>query len=83
MPLFSDTKGRCEATRLYNDFHERVQSLVEDGYLIRHIYSGNDYFFTSLKHRTNGNRITISARLRDKLICQKTNGIVTHQQVYT
>lgn len=62
------------------DYEERKQSLLADGYRLRHETIFTDGAFCRLHHMCNGNDITISAR--SGLLQQKTNHVLTHEQRY-
>jgi len=62
------------------DYEERKNSLLADGYRLRHETIFNDGAFCRLHHMCNGNDITLSAR--SGLLQQKTNHIITHEQRY-
>lgn len=54
---------------------QRVQSLVDDGYVLTYkatLLDGTDFF--CLRH-DNGNRITLSANIRKNRMVQLTNGL--------
>lgn len=57
---------------------ERVNSFLEDGYCLV-VKSNNPTFaFFKLRHRMNGNVITISAEPFRNEMVQRTNGTVTY-----
>lgn len=62
------------------DYEERRNSLLSDGYRLRHETILNDGVICRLHHMSNGNDIMISA-LRNILI-QKTNHVITHSEIY-
>lgn len=62
------------------DYEERRNSLLADGYRLRHQTILDDGVICRLHHMANGNDIILSAR-RDQLI-QKTNNVVTHSHNY-
>lgn len=61
-------------------FNERVQSLVEDGYVVqcRTVTAANNLWFATMRHRSNGNRIVVKAYPLENKIVQFTNKICTH-----
>lgn len=61
-------------------FNERVQSLVEDGYVVqcRTITATENLWFATMRHRSNGNRIIVKAYPIENRIVQFTNKICTH-----
>lgn len=56
---------------------DRTRSFVNDGYIIRVMYSTPTLFVSRLRHRTNGNEITISGSPINNWYQQKTNGKFT------
>lgn len=62
------------------DYEERRNSLLMDGYRLRHETILTDGVMCRLHHMSNGNDIVIIARGRR--LTQKTNNIVTHVQDY-
>lgn len=62
------------------DYEERRNSLLSDGYRLRHETILMDGVICRLHHMSNGNDIIISA-LKNILI-QKTNHVITHSQIY-
>lgn len=57
---------------------QRIRSLVDDGY-IEVIYTDMTYYiFAKLRHRANGNVVTITAYPHMDRMIQKTNGKVTY-----
>lgn len=57
---------------------ERINSFLEDGYCV--VVSSNNptFAFFKLRHRLNGNVITISAEPFRNEMVQRTNGTVTY-----
>ena len=62
------------------DYEERRNSLLEDGYRLRHETIFSDGAMCRLHHMSNGNDIILYAR--SKILQQKTNHVVTHEQRY-
>lgn len=62
------------------DYEERRNSLLLDGYRLRHETTFPDGAMCRLHHMSNGNDIVIIARGRT--LIQKTNNVVTHAQNY-
>jgi len=69
-------------TTLLHDFQERLASLLEDGYRLQFQTQSIELWYASLKHKSNGNRIFLKARLRDKELVQHTNYVRTHYKKY-
>lgn len=61
-------------------YEERRNSLLNDGYRLRHETILMDGVMCRLHHMCNGNDIVITAR--GSLLTQKTNNVVTHEQTY-
>lgn len=68
---------RLKALRVW---HERVASLVDDGYKVVFRSNGipDDMWFVSLRHR-NGNRVSMTAYWRKNQLIQRTNGLISHE----
>lgn len=66
--------------RMIADYEERRNSLLSDGYRVRHETVLNDGVVCRLHHMSNGNDIVL--RAQGYFLVQKTNQIVTHQQRY-
>lgn len=62
------------------DYEERRNSLLLDGYRMRHESVLAYGVICRLHHMSNGNDIVLSA-IRDRLV-QKTNHVITHSQHY-
>lgn len=60
---------------------ERISSLLDDGYLIKFISTGQYSLFWKLVHCSNGNVITLTADVRKGRLIQKTNGKVVHDSI--
>lgn len=74
------TTGSIELVRMIADYEERKNALLADGYCLRHETIFSDGAMCRLHHMSNGNDIILYARKR--LLQQKTNKIVTHEQRY-
>lgn len=66
--------------RMVADYEERRNSLLADGYRLRHETIFDDGAMCRLHHMSNGNDIMIIAR--GTQLIQKTNHVVTHEQRY-
>ncbi len=66
--------------RMIADYEERRNSLLSDGYRLRHETVFNDGAMCRLHHMSNGNDVVIVAR--GFTLTQKTNHVVTHAQRY-
>lgn len=66
--------------RMIADYEERRNSLLADGYRLRHETVFDDGVICRLHHMSNGNDVIIVAR--GTQLIQKTNHIVTHAQSY-
>ena len=62
------------------DYEERRNSLLADGYRLRHETTLPDGVICRLHHMSNGNDIVLYAR--NNYLYQRTNRIVTHEQRY-
>lgn len=59
-------------------FKHRCTSMLEDGY-VEVSYTDMTYFiFAKLRHRTNGNIVTLTAFPQSNRMMQKTNGRVVY-----
>ena len=74
------TTGSIELARMMFDYEERRNSLLADGYRLRHETIFSDCAMCRLHHMSNGNDIILYAR--SKILQQKTNHVVTHEQRY-
>lgn len=54
-------------------FNERVQGLLNDGFIVMFSYHDETLVFVKLVHR-NGNRVAVSLNLTNGRIKQDTNG---------
>lgn len=66
--------------KMIADYEERRNSLLMDGYRVRHETVMANGVICRLHHMSNGNDIVIRA-IGHSLV-QKTNNIVTHSQSY-
>lgn len=66
--------------KMIADYEERRNSLLQDGYRLRHETIFNDGAFCRLHHMSNGNDIILKAR--GNKLTQLTNHVVTHEQRY-
>ena len=66
--------------RMIADYEERRNSLLMDGYRMRHETILPNGVVCRLHHMSNGNDITI--RATDNVLIQRTNKVVTHSQSY-
>ena len=66
--------------KMIADYEERRNSLLMDGYRVRHETVMADGVICRLHHMSNGNDIVI--RALGHTLVQKTNNIVTHSQDY-
>ena len=64
--------------KIRRDYGERLRSLLQDGYKVRHTYEGDDFLVTRLHHMCNGNDIILKANLHDGVLFQHTNHILTY-----
>lgn len=62
------------------DYEERKQSLLSDGYRLRHETTLCDGVICRLHHMCNGNDILLVAR--GSRLYQKTNHVITHDASY-
>ena len=69
-----------QQTQLSKIYCERVKSLIEDGYRLRHTANVGAIYVTRLHHMANGNDIIIIANYDKHELTQKTNHIVTHHE---
>lgn len=60
-------------------FSERRHSLMKDGYNIITSSYTDKFMYNKFRH-SNGNYISIIARIDDCRIIQRTNGIVVHDE---
>lgn len=66
--------------RMIADYEERRNSLLNDGYCLRHETILGDGVICRLHHMCNGNDIVITAK--GSQLTQRTNNVVTHVQNY-
>lgn len=67
-------------SKMIFDYEQRRNSLLVDGYRLRHETILRNGVICRLHHMSNGNDIVISAT--DHTLVQKTNNIVTHTHEY-
>ena len=63
-------------------YEERIQSLLADGYKIRHRTNFRTFDVCRMHHVANGNDIVLFADLIEYEIIQKTNQVVTHRETF-
>lgn len=63
-------------------YEERIKSLLDDGYKVRHRTNFRTFEVCRMHHMANGNDIVIFADLVDYEIIQKTNQVVTHKETF-
>ena len=68
------------SSKMIFDYEQRRNSLLVDGYRLRHETILRNGVICRLHHMSNGNDIVISAI--GKTLVQKTNNIVTHTHDY-
>lgn len=66
--------------RMIFDYEQRRNSLLADGYRLRHETVLSDGVICRLHHMANGNDVILSAKANQ--LQQKTNNIVVHTQHY-
>lgn len=59
-------------------FEHRIASMLEDGYVEMHYTDMTYFIFTKLRHRSNGNIVTLTAFPQSNRMMQKTNGRVVY-----
>lgn len=62
-------------------YHNRLQGFINDDYDISFIHAGVDFNMTKLRHRRNGNIVTLKLYADGRFV-QCTNGKETHSEVY-
>lgn len=67
---------------IIHDYLERLHGHLDDGYVVRHHYTGSDFYQVRLRHMANGNEIIIKADFREYYVEQKTNHLVTFRKDY-
>lgn len=68
--------------KLMAAFEERIQSLLEDGYKVRHRTNFKTFEVCRLHHMSNGNDIVMFADFVQYELLQKSNQIVTHHETF-
>lgn len=76
-PLPIKTPKQTQLSKIYC---ERVLSLIQDGYRLRHTACVGAIYTTRLHHQTNGKDIILSANYNTHELTQKTNNRITHQE---
>lgn len=69
------------SVQMIADYEERRNSLLNDGYRLRHETTFTNGVMCRLHHMSNGNDIILTAR--GWCLEQKTNRVVTHVQRYS
>lgn len=69
-----------QTTRLFKSYKERLQSLIEDGYRLRHETHVGNLTICRLHHMANGNDIILHLDLQRGELIQKTNHIIVHKE---
>lgn len=59
--------------KLNHIFGERIRSLLEDGYMLQFKMEATTILFAKLRHKSNGNRITLKAYPGSDYIIQTRN----------
>lgn len=62
-------------------YQDRLQGFIKDDYDICYIHAGVTLNMTKLRHRRNGNIVTLKLYADGRLV-QHTNGKETHSEVY-
>lgn len=73
---------RTRMAKLLAVYEERIKSLLDDGYKVRHRTNFRTFEVCRMHHMSNGNDIVIFADLVDFEIIQKTNQVVTHRETF-
>lgn len=73
---------KAPAIRLAIDYQARLDSLLQDGFLVRFESRATKRWFTKLVHVSNGNEITLNVDFVACSLTQKTNGKTTHANQY-
>lgn len=69
-------------SKIVHDYLQRLKSALEDGYVLQHETHGVRSYCAIMRHRSNGNRISLIADFTSMVLTQKTNCVITHQQRY-
>ena len=67
---------------IVRDYMNRLHGHLDDDYVVRHHYTGSDFYQVRLRHMANGNEIILRADFRDFYVEQKTNHVVTYHKDY-
>lgn len=68
--------------KLMAAYEERIQSLLVDGYKVRHRTNFKTFEVCRLHHMSNGNYIVMFADFVQYELLQKTNQLVTHHETF-
>lgn len=63
-------------------YEERIKSLLDDGYKVRHRTNFRTFDVCRMHHMANGNDIFLFADFVEYKIIQKTNQLVTHRETF-
>lgn len=63
-------------------YEERIKSLLDDGYKVRHRTNFRTFDVCRMHHMANGNDIVLFADFVEYEIIQKTNQVVTHKETF-
>ena len=63
-------------------YEERIMSLLDDGYKVRHRTNFRTFDVCRMHHMANGNDIVLFADFVEYEIIQKTNQVVTHKETF-
>lgn len=66
--------------KLNHSYNERLVSLLQDGYRLRHETRVGALIVTRLHHMSNGNDIIIHVNFEKGTLTQKTNHIQVHSE---
>lgn len=66
--------------KLVRDYEDRRDSLIQDGYILRHETMLSDGYVARLHHMANGNDVVLIARGIN--LIQKTNRVIVHEAIY-
>lgn len=73
---------KTRMAKLLAVYEERIKSLLDDGYKVRHRTNFRTFEVCRMHHMANGNDIVIFADLVEYEIIQKTNQVVTHKESF-
>lgn len=60
------------------EFEERRKSLLSDGYIERVAWRTSALYMCILRHRTNGNKVSLKAYPSSRTVIQTTNGYLKY-----